>query len=115
VRERLSRAALFLQHSVTDAQGNQEGLPIAIQEAMASGAAVVSTRHAGIPDAVTHGRDGLLVAEGDLDAYAAAIRGLLADPTEAARLADAARRTAVQRFDTTALHRKLEAVIAATC
>ena len=115
VRERLSRAALFLQHSVTDAQGNQEGLPIAIQEAMASGAAVVSTRHAGIPDAVTHGRDGLLVAEGDLDAYAAAIRGLLADPSEAARLAEAARRTAVQRFDTTALHRKLEAVIAATC
>ena len=57
VREKMARAAVFLQHSVTDADGNEEGLPIAIQEAMASGAVVISTRHAGIPDAVVERRD----------------------------------------------------------
>ena len=40
VRERLSRATIFLQHSITAEDGNTEGLPTAIQEAMASGCAV---------------------------------------------------------------------------
>jgi glycosyltransferase involved in cell wall biosynthesis len=111
VREKMARAAMFLQHSVTDADGNEEGLPIAIQEAMASGAAVVSTIHAGIPDAVTSGVDGLLVPEGDAAGYAAAIRRLMAEPGERLRLAAAARQTAETRFDTTVLHSKLEAII----
>lgn len=111
VREKMARAAIFLQHSVTDADGNEEGLPIAIQEAMASGAAVVSTIHAGIPDAVTSGVDGLLVPEGDAEGYAAAIRRLMAEPGERLRLAEAARRTAETRFDTNLLHRKLESII----
>ncbi len=113
VREKMARAALFLQHSETDAEGNQEGLPIAIQEAMASGAVVVSTRHAGIPDAVTSGVDGVLVAEGDRAGFEAAIRHLLAEPSERLRLAEAARRTALERFDTTRLHRRIEEVITA--
>jgi colanic acid/amylovoran biosynthesis glycosyltransferase len=115
VRDLLARAALFLQHSVTDDDGNEEGLPIAIQEAMASGAAVVSTRHAGISDAVDHGRNGLLVAENDLEGYVAAIRSLLADDGARARLAAAAREKAEAQFDTARLHRRLEAVILDAC
>jgi colanic acid/amylovoran biosynthesis glycosyltransferase len=113
VREKMARAAIFLQHSVTDAEGNEEGLPIAIQEAMASGAVVISTIHAGIPDAVTTGEDGLLVAEGDLDGYAAALRAVLADDALRLRLAAAARRRAVTQFDTRVLHRKIEDIIRA--
>ena len=113
VREKQARAAVFLQHSVTDADGNEEGLPIAIQEAMASGAVVISTRHAGIPDAVIDGETGLLVDEHDLDGYAAALRAVLADDAFRARLAAAARLRAETVFDTRVLQGRLEDVIAA--
>lgn len=113
VREKMARAAVFLQHSVVDAEGNEEGLPIAIQEAMASGAVVISTRHAGIPDAVESGVDGLLVAEGDLAGYTAALASVLGDEALRLRLAKAARRRAVEKFDTRVLHRKVEDVILA--
>ena len=113
VREKMASAAIFLQHSVTDAEGNEEGLPIAIQEAMASGAVVISTRHAGIPDAVVEGETGFLVDEGDLDGYAAALRVVLADDALRARLAAAARLRAETVFDTRVLQGRLETIIAA--
>jgi colanic acid/amylovoran biosynthesis glycosyltransferase len=114
VREKLARAAVLLQHSVVDALGNEEGLPIAIQEAMASGAVVISTRHAGIPDAVESGVDGLLVAEGDLEGYTAALASVLGDDGLRRRLAEAARRRAETQFDTRVLHRRIEDVIRAS-
>ena len=114
VREKMARAAVFLQHSVTDAEGNEEGLPIAIQEAMASGAVVISTRHAGIPDAVVEGETGFLVAERDLDGYTAALRTVLAEDALRARLAAAARLRAETVFDTRVLQGRLEQVILAT-
>jgi glycosyltransferase involved in cell wall biosynthesis len=115
VREKMARAAVFLQHSVTDAEGNEEGLPIAIQEAMASGAVVVSTRHAGIPDAVVEGETGLLVDENDLSAYTAALDRVLGDDELAAAFSAAARRRAETVFDTRVLQGRLEDVIAAGC
>jgi len=64
----LDECGVFVQHSVTDpATGDEEGLPASIQEAMAHGLAVVSTRHAGIVDAVEHGVTGFLGAEGDVE------------------------------------------------
>jgi colanic acid/amylovoran biosynthesis glycosyltransferase len=57
---------IFLQHSITDPDtGDEEGLPVAILEAMSSGLPVVSTYHAGIPDAVLDGITGFLVEEGE--------------------------------------------------
>jgi colanic acid/amylovoran biosynthesis glycosyltransferase len=115
VHDRMARAAIFLQHSVTDAEGNEEGLPIAIQEAMASGAVVVSTRHAGIPAAVAEGETGLLVAENDLDGYTTALRTVLADDALRLRFAAAARRRAETELDTRVLQGRLEDIIAAAC
>ena len=66
VKRLMRRADIFLQHSVVDPDsGDEEGLPVAIQEAMACSLPVVSTRHAGIPEAVVDGTTGYLVAEGD--------------------------------------------------
>jgi glycosyltransferase involved in cell wall biosynthesis len=57
---------IFLQHSIVDPDSfDEEGLPVVILEAMAHGVPVVSTRHAGIPEAVIEGKTGLLVDEGD--------------------------------------------------
>jgi glycosyltransferase involved in cell wall biosynthesis len=113
VRDRIARAAVFVQHSVTAADGNTEGLPTSIQEAMACGTAVVSTRHAGIPEAIDSGINGLLVDEHDAAGFAAALREVLADEALAARLGAAARATALEKFDIDKLHAKLEAMILA--
>lgn len=75
---RLSRA--FVQHSVTADNGDSEGLPLAILEAGAAGLPVISTRHAGIPDAVIEGENGLLVDEGDVQKMAEAIFRLAITP-----------------------------------
>jgi glycosyltransferase involved in cell wall biosynthesis len=81
----LARADVFAQHSVVDPEtGDEEGLPVAILEAMAAGLPVVATRHAGIPEAVVDGVTGLLVDEGDERGMAEAI-GLLADRPELRR------------------------------
>jgi glycosyltransferase involved in cell wall biosynthesis len=69
----LLECGVFVQHSVTDPEtGDEEGLPAAIQEGMAHGLAVVSTRHTGIREAVIEGETGLLVDEGDVAAMAEA-------------------------------------------
>lgn len=109
----LARAPIFAQHSVTDEGGETEGLPSSIQEAMAAGAAIVSTRHAGIPEAVSEGETGLLVAEHDEPGFAAALRTLLDDPARAAAMAVAARRFAEAQLDTERLQARLEAAILA--
>jgi len=74
-KQRLQReCGVFVQHSITDPEtSDEEGLPAAIQEAMAHGMAVVSTRHAGIPEAVIEGETGLLVDEGDVEEMAGAL------------------------------------------
>lgn len=70
VRLLLADADLFLQHSVTAVDGDEEGLPVSILEAMAEGVPVVSTYHAGIPEAVQDGETGFLVRPGDCQAMA---------------------------------------------
>jgi colanic acid/amylovoran biosynthesis glycosyltransferase len=73
-KQRLQReCGVFVQHSITNPEtGDEEGLPASIQEAMAQGMAVVSTRHAGIPEAVVDGQTGLLVDEGNVEDMARA-------------------------------------------
>ncbi len=67
VLQLMKKADLFLQHSVVDPEsGDEEGLPVAILEAMGYCLPVVSTRHAGIPESVLEEETGLLVDEGNV-------------------------------------------------
>lgn len=66
----MERADIFVHHSVTAADGDQEGIPNVIMEAMASGLIPISTFHSGIPELIADGVDGFLVPEGDVAAYA---------------------------------------------
>ncbi|MBS1686548.1 MAG: glycosyltransferase [Bacteroidetes bacterium] len=66
----LDNATAFVHHSLTAANGNMEGIPNAVIEAMAMELPVLTTYHAGIPEAVEPGVNGLLCAEGDIDTYA---------------------------------------------
>ena len=95
----LASADIFVQHSITcPLTGDQEGLPVAILEAMAHGKPVVATRHAGIPEAVTDGTNGLLVAEGNTMGMAEAIATLATDPALRQKMGAAARATAAAKF-----------------
>ncbi len=86
VKALLNAADVFILPS------RQEGLPIAILEAMAGGAAVISTPVGAIGDAILDGETGLLVPPGDAAALAVAIAKLIDDPALRGRLAANARR-----------------------
>ncbi len=80
VHRLMDAADIFIQHSMTDPDtGDEEGLPVAIVEAMARSLPVVSTRHAGIPEAVAEGTTGYLVQEGDSTGMGERIVALAAD------------------------------------
>jgi phosphatidyl-myo-inositol dimannoside synthase len=88
----LYRAAdVFVLPAVHDAQGNVDGLPNVILEAMASGLPVVASGISGIPLAVEDGRTGRLVPERDGPALLAAVWALLEDPEAARRMGERGR------------------------
>lgn len=93
------RASVFAAPCVVGGDGNRDGLPTVLIEAMALGVPVVATPVTGIPELVTHEETGLLVPERDPVALAAAIRRLVEDRALAARLASAARARVEAQFD----------------
>ncbi len=78
--------------------GDRDGLPTVLVEAMARGLAVVSTDVVGIDELVVHGRTGLLVEPDDVGSLSAAIDKLIEDPGWARQLGAAARRTVLSDF-----------------
>ena len=99
VRESLRRARIACAPSVTAADGNSEGLPTVVGEALAMGVPVVATRHAGIPEIVIPHVTGLLAPERDPTALADALCLLLADNDLWQRLHRSAPRHIEQYFD----------------
>lgn len=88
----------------------EEGLPVALLEAMASGRAIVATRIGGIPDAARDGAEALLVPPADPPALAAAIGRLLREPALARRIGSAARTRAEAEYSIASVARRIEAV-----
>jgi glycosyltransferase involved in cell wall biosynthesis len=95
----LAGATAMVLPSVTSRDGQMEGIPVALMEAMAAGVPVVATRLSGIPELVRDGESGLLVPERDAAALAAAMERLARDATLAARLSEGGRRTVRNGFD----------------
>jgi colanic acid/amylovoran biosynthesis glycosyltransferase len=114
VRQRLEAADIFLLPSLTAKNGDMEGIPVALMEAMASGACVVSTQHSGIPELVDHGACGLLAQEGDLDDLVVQLKRALAEPALRLALARRARRKVEAEFNQLALQDQLAAALEAT-
>ncbi|HWB51922.1 MAG TPA: glycosyltransferase [Stellaceae bacterium] len=110
LRRRMARALAVCVPSHETASGDAEGLPNVVLEAMAAGAPVIGSKHAGIAEAVEDGRTGLLVPPGDVATLAAALRRLADDPDAARGMGAAARRAAREKFDAFAQSRRLEQI-----
>lgn len=102
-RERLlvlyREASVLAAPCVVGSDGNRDGLPTVLVEAMALGVPVVATPVTGIPELVVDAVTGLLVPERDPDALADAFERLLLDPGLAGGLARRARRRVEDVFD----------------
>ena len=108
LRELFYSSHIFLHPSETGPDGNQEGVPNSMLEAMASGLPVFATIHGGIPEAIENDRSGILVAEKDHEALAAKFFELTSAPQ---RLSEIARESAIavsEKFEQQAQVRKLE-------
>jgi len=87
-----------------------EGMPLVNLEAMAAGAAVVTTDVGGAAEAVRHEECGLVVEPGDVQALAAAIQRFAIDPALRSRLARAGQQVVATEFTQQVMFRKLSAV-----
>lgn len=99
VRELLRQADVFALPCVVGSDHDQDGIPVVLMEAMATGVSVVSTRLSGVPEIVRDDVSGLLVPPGDANALVDAIVRLWDNPSLAARLADEGRATVERDFD----------------
>jgi colanic acid/amylovoran biosynthesis glycosyltransferase len=115
-REELVRryraASVVVAPCVVGHDGNRDGLPTVLVEAMALGVPVVATAVTGIPELVEDGRTGVIVPERDAEALARAIARVLADPATARRLADAGRERIERDFDLGANVAELQTLLA---
>jgi glycosyltransferase involved in cell wall biosynthesis len=99
VAREMQQAAALAMPCVVGGDGDRDGLPNVIQEALALGTPVVSTDVTGIPEVVRDGETGLQVPQRDPAALAAALGRLLADPQLRLRLTSGARRLIEAEFD----------------
>lgn len=95
----LREAAVFAAPCKIGADGNRDGLPTVLLEAMALGTPCISTRVTGIPEAVLADETGSIVDDGDVSGLVRAITKVLSSPDIRRRYSTAARRHIERNFD----------------
>jgi colanic acid/amylovoran biosynthesis glycosyltransferase len=95
----IQRAAVFAAPCVVGEDGNRDGLPTVLLEAMALGTPCVSTDVTGIPEVLQHNATGLLVPQHDAAGLADAIEKLFNDAPLRVRLATQGRAAVEKNFD----------------
>lgn len=110
LRKLEAASQFFLHPSELGPDGDQEGVPNAMLEAMASGLPVLATHHGGIPEAVENGISAVLVAERDADSLAREMIGLGEDAARYAAMGAAAAKRVAAEFDLGVQTRRLEGI-----
>lgn len=109
IRDALARATFYFQSSRTASDGDTEGFPSSIQEALASGSVVVSTQHAGANDFLEHEVNAMLFPEGDIECMVKNVSILMRNPDLLKQLASSGRQYAESFFDAETGCKRLEA------
>lgn len=112
VIEAMRDASVLAAPCIVSEDGNRDGLPTVLIEAMALGTPCVATDVTGIPELVRDGDTGLCVAEGDPDALADALQRMLDEQALRQRVAHNARRLVERAFDVRVNARRLQALVA---
>lgn len=98
IAEVMQASFAFVQHSVTAANGDQEGTPNSILEASSCGLPVVATKHAGIPEVILDSETGFLVDEHDVNGMAVRMMELVENRERAAAMGKAGRQRIESHF-----------------
>lgn len=107
VYDMIATSHILLCPSITTANGDQEGIPVVLMEAMAAGMPVISTIHSGIPELVQDGISGFLVPEGDVDALAVKLTYLIEHPETWSEMGRAGRAFVENHYDIDKLNDRL--------
>ena len=110
VRSYQRKARVVCAPSVTARNGDSEGLPTVILEALAAGAIVVGTEHAGIPEVISHGRTGLLAPQREPKLLADALIQALTDEQLGMRCRQQGYHVIREKFDIIQQTSRLEAI-----
>jgi len=110
LREIYYRSHIFLHPSQTGGDGNQEGIPNSMLEAMATGLPVFATEHGGIPEAIENGVSGVLVPERDEKALARTLLDAAQDPGLLSRIGAMGAQTVRKTFDLQQQAQRLEEI-----
>ena len=107
----LSHSHILLAPSITALDGDKEGIPVVLMEAMAMGLPVVSTYHSGIPELVKDGVSGFLTVEKDVEATAEKLALLIESPELRLSFGDQGRKFIKKNFNIETLNFQLSALL----
>lgn len=107
VEDIMMRSHIFLLPSVTAQSGDQEGIPVTLMEAMATGLPVISSWHSGIPELVQDGQSGFLVPERDVDSLVDRLEYLVKHPDIWPKMGQAGRKFVEKNYNINTLNNKL--------
>jgi colanic acid/amylovoran biosynthesis glycosyltransferase len=105
--ELLYDSDILLMPSIVAKDGDCEGIPVVLMEAMATGLPVISTYHSGIPELVKNGKSGFLVPERDIKGIADKLKYLILHYEERLEMGRAGREIIEKEYDIKILNKKL--------
>jgi glycosyltransferase involved in cell wall biosynthesis len=101
-------AKLFVLTPVQTEDGDRDGVPNVLVEAMAVGLPVITTAVAGIPELVEHDQNGLLYQQHDVEGISSGIIELLRNPDKRKQFSEASSRKVKEQFDVAQAARQLK-------
>lgn len=108
VKDLMETSDIFILNSRIASNGDMEGSPVSLLEAMSLEKAVISTNHAGIPSLITNHENGILIGENSQQELVDAMLLLINDGTLRKHLGLNARKTVQRNFDEDYISRKIE-------